>query len=294
MNIETRARLVFGLVMLAGAALAFGWHLMTDRRYGTFEIFTADSISGLSGDSPVEFHGVEVGRVKKVALVDPHTVRIELSVKREAPITNATVATIIARGLATRGFTGYVYVALEDVGVDPRPLAAPPGHLFPVIPTAPSQSVTLDTSIGAMKENVQLMTDLAQTVLDQNSVASLKRSIENLKKVTQTLAANNQKIAAIMINGEHASFDVMHASADAVRVVAMAEQASSLLKPLLDSSHDAVTTMQVDILPQTYGALAKLDRLSSMLERMAVEFERDPSVLVRGKPAAPPGPGEKK
>jgi phospholipid/cholesterol/gamma-HCH transport system substrate-binding protein len=267
--------------------------LITARRYETFEILTADSTSGLIADSPVEFHGVEVGRVKKVALVDPHTVKIELSVKRDAPVTRATVATIIARGLATRGFTGYVYVALEDAGVDPRPLTAPPGHLFPLIPTAPSQSVTLDTSIDAVKQNVQLMTDLAKSVLDQNSVASLKRSIENLKKVTQTLAANNEKIAAIMTNGEHASADVVRASADAVRLVATAEQASSLLKPLLDSSHDAVTTMRLDILPQTYGTIAKLDRLSTILERMAVEFERDPSVLVRGKPAAPPGPGEK-
>jgi phospholipid/cholesterol/gamma-HCH transport system substrate-binding protein len=293
MNVETRARLLFGLVVLAGTALAFGWHLKTTRRYQTFEILSADSISGLIGDSPVEFHGVEVGRVKKVTLVDPHTVSIELSVERDAPVTRATVATVIARGLARRGFTGYVYVALEDVGVDPRPPAAAPGHLFPLIPTAPSQSVTLDTSIGDVKQNVQLMTDLAQTMLDHDSVASLKRSIENLRKVTQTLAANNEKIAAIIANGEHASSDMVRASADAVRLAATAEQASGLLKPLLDSSHDAVTTMQLDILPQTYGTIAKLDRLSTMLERMAVQFERDPSVLVRGKPAAPPGPGEK-
>jgi phospholipid/cholesterol/gamma-HCH transport system substrate-binding protein len=99
-----------------------------------FEIRTREPVSGLIADAPVEFHGVEVGKVKRVQLIDPHTVSIVLTVRQDAPITRATIATITSRGLAARGFTGYVYVALDDVGDDSRPLKALSGSPLPLIP----------------------------------------------------------------------------------------------------------------------------------------------------------------
>src|SRR5262249_10764587 len=112
---------------------------------------------------------------------------------------------ITGRGLATRGFTGYVYVSLENAATDARPLAAAPGQPFPLIPTAPSRSVNLDTAISRLNENVQTMTDLLQTVLDQKTVASLKESVDSLQRLAQTLAANNARLNAILANGEQAS-----------------------------------------------------------------------------------------
>jgi hypothetical protein len=81
--------------------------------------------SGLTVDAPIEFHGVDVGKVKNIRLVSPRSVSIVLSVDKSAPLTSATVATITSRGLATRGCTGYVYISLDDVGIDSRPLAMP-------------------------------------------------------------------------------------------------------------------------------------------------------------------------
>jgi phospholipid/cholesterol/gamma-HCH transport system substrate-binding protein len=107
------------------------------------------------------------------------------------------VATITARGLATRGFTGYVYVALEDEGADRRPLAVLPGETHPLILTAPSRSFSLDTTISEVKQDVQQLTDLLHSVLDQETVASLKHSVDDLKKVAEALATNSQKLDAM-------------------------------------------------------------------------------------------------
>jgi phospholipid/cholesterol/gamma-HCH transport system substrate-binding protein len=98
-------------------------------------------------------HGVDVGKVKSVRLVNAHSVGIVLSVDKTAPVTSASVATITSRGLATRGFTGYVYIALEDVGINSRPLVGRPGEAYPIIPTAPSKVVTLDTTINQYCES---------------------------------------------------------------------------------------------------------------------------------------------
>ena len=53
--------------------------------------------SGLIGDSPIEFHGVGVRKVKRVELIDPRSVSILLNVRKNAPVTRATVATLTAR-----------------------------------------------------------------------------------------------------------------------------------------------------------------------------------------------------
>jgi len=270
---ETKARLLFTAVVLVGAAAALAWYVVAVSRDVIYEVRTEDPVSGLIADAPVEFHGVEVGRVKRVELTTPHSVSIVLSVRKEAPVTMATVATVTARGLATRGFTGYVYVSLEDSGSDFRPIATLAGEPYPVVRSAPSRSVNLDTAISQVNENVQVMTDLLQTLLDEKTIASLKQSADSLQQVTRTLAENNQRLA---------------------RIVANTERASQQFKPLLKSSNDTVRALQTQVLPETYKSLANLNRLSGSLNGAAAKINRDPSVLVRGAAAPPLGPGEAK
>jgi phospholipid/cholesterol/gamma-HCH transport system substrate-binding protein len=271
LSIENKARLAFVAVALLGTAAALGWYVVAAGRYVTYQMSTQDSVSGLIVDAPVEFHGVEVGRVKRVELKTPHSVSILLGVKREAPVTSATVATITARGLASRGFTGYVYVSLEDSGSQAGPLSASPGEPYPQLRSAPSRSVNLDTTISQVNANVQAMAALLQTVLDEKTIASLKQSVDNLQQVTQTLAANNRRLATILVN---------------------TEQASQRFRPLLNSSSDTVRALQTQVMPEAYHTLANLNRLSTSMNGAAAKINRDPSVLVRGAAAPPLGPGE--
>jgi phospholipid/cholesterol/gamma-HCH transport system substrate-binding protein len=122
-----------------------------------------------------------------------------------------------------------------------------------------------------VNQNVQFMTDLLHTVLDQNTIASLKQSVDDLQKLAETLAANNEKLGAIIVN---------------------AERASTQLEPLMQSSNDAVKALQNQVLPEAYRTLANLDNLSTSLSDMTAKIRQDPSVIIRG--ASPsPGPGEK-
>jgi phospholipid/cholesterol/gamma-HCH transport system substrate-binding protein len=280
MSVEHRARVLFGLLFLVGTAAAFAWYVFASQRYATFEIRTADPVSGLIADSPVEFHGVEVGKVRRVRLVDPRSVSILLNVSQDAPVTRATVATITARGLATRGFTGYVYVALEDNGVDRRPLPLLPGQSYPLITTAPSRWVSLDTTISEVRQDVQQLTDLLQSVLDQKTVGSLKRSVDDLHKVTEVLAANSQRLNAMISSAERTTMN--------------AEQVSRDVKPLLESSQQVIKALQTQILPETDDAIVRVSELSNSLKEISTEIERNPAVLVRGKSPPTPGPGERK
>lgn len=272
-DVNTKARLAFAAFLFVSTTAGMGWYFLSVSQYATYQIYTQESVSGLIVDAPVEFHGVEVGKVKSVRLVNPHSVDIVLSVDKTAPITSASVATITSRGLAPRGFTGYAYISLEDVGVDSRPLTTRPGEPYPIISTAPSKAMTLDTAMNQVNDNVQVVTRLLESVLDKTTVASLKQSVDNLQKVTTALAENTGKLNSILAN---------------------TERASNRLGPLLESSHDTVTALQTQVLPEAHRALSNLDNLSSSVTDVTTRIKRDPSIVIRGAAPPPPGPGERK
>lgn len=324
-NAEARARRWFAATLLAVTLAAAGWFAFAATRYATYELRTRDPVSGLIPGSPVEFHGVEVGKVQSVELLQPRLVRVLLDVRREIPVTSATVATITGRGLATRGFTGYVYVSLEDNGTPGRALAAAPDSRHPLIATLPSQVVSLDTSISQLNDNVNTMRDLLQSVLDPQSVASLKRSLAGLEQATRALSSHNDQLSTILANAERASAQVqplLQSSSVAVRtlqadvlpqakgalaqleslstssqqrlgaILLNTEQASAGFAPLLQSGNDAMRSLQTQILPEAHRTLTHLDQLSTSMGDTAGRIGRNPSLLLRSSGPARPGPGE--
>lgn len=184
---EAKARIAFALTLFVVVAALVTWYAVASLGYTTYRIETRDPVSGLIVDAPVEFHGVDVGKVAKIELAGPNSVRILLSLKDTAPVTTATVATITSRGLATHGFTGYVYVALEDSGAEGRALAAPSDGGPAVIPVTASRSVNLDLAIARVNENVETLTRQLETTLDPRTVATLKQSAESLQHVSRAL-----------------------------------------------------------------------------------------------------------
>ena len=68
---ESKARWLFAAFLLAVAAGAAMWWAVAEARWKTYELETSDAVSGLIPGSPVEFHGVEVGKVRAVELQGP-------------------------------------------------------------------------------------------------------------------------------------------------------------------------------------------------------------------------------
>lgn len=321
---ETKARWLFAAALAAVALGIAGWLVLSAARHATYEIQSRDAVSGLVPGAPVEFHGVEVGQVRSVELLGPKLVRVRIEVRRDVAVTTATVATITGRGLATRGFTGYVYVALEDQGSDGQPLAPAPGSPYPLLASAPSHVVSMDTTMQQLNESVQQVSALVGTVLDRPTVAALKQSLAGLEQVTQTLATHNQKLGTIIANAERASgqmppllqssqaavktlqdevlprtretlarLDALTTTMDAHMgtILRNTEQASTRFEPLLQSSGETLHTLQTQILPEAQRTLVRLDQISTALGETTSRVRRNPSLLLRGSAQAP-GPGE--
>jgi len=180
---DRKAHFLFAAVIVGGVLLALGWYIADAAGYQVYRITTADTVSGLVVDAPVEFHGVDVGKVKRVELTGPRSVSILLGIRDSAPVTAATIATITSRGLATRGFTGYVYISLEDVGEDKRPIATADGADYPVIRTAPSRMVNLDMAIDQVNRNVQRLSH----ILESQALPQMQKTLTDVDKLVVKL-----------------------------------------------------------------------------------------------------------
>ena len=68
MSAEAGARVLFGAALVAVALAAGAWNWFGAWQHNTYEIRTRESVSGLIAGAPVEFHGVEVGKIREVRI----------------------------------------------------------------------------------------------------------------------------------------------------------------------------------------------------------------------------------
>ena len=208
-----------------GAAMLVGvlWLSQTDYRgvYERYYSYMDESVSGLSIDSYVKYHGVDVGRVKDIALSpeNPGVVRLALDIQRGTPIKEDTVAS-----LETQGLTGITIVSLSG-GSRESPLLRPrPGENYPIIKSERSfyarltdglSQLMADEQLPALLTNLNSLAQEARGWVDAQSRADLKRILADLAQVTKVVAQDQP-------------FDLEQITRIAARQAQLAEQGKTI------------------------------------------------------------------
>ena len=114
------------------AALFAVWLVHAGHRDDViYRIRFAESVSGMAEGDPVKFQGVDIGTVKSMAIDpdDPRLVRVDVRLRREAPVKTDTKAI-----LKLKGITGVVFVELTGGSAEAKTLlAATPAGTIPEI-----------------------------------------------------------------------------------------------------------------------------------------------------------------
>jgi len=312
--------LVGSFVALLGAALLAGifWLGKTDYRgvYDRYEASMRESVAGLSVDSTVKYRGVDVGRVKAIALnqSNPEEVLLTLDILRGTPIKTDTIAI-----LETQGLTGLATVNLTGGSREAPPLQALAGQEYPVIKTGPSLFFRLDEAISRLlseKGLTKLLTDMdtvakgAAEILDEENRTALKRTIKDLADVAQTVAAHKAQMEQ-GLNGAALSADNLvkvttslneqvpvlllriNKSADALRVLTdELAKTSKAVGSVVTDTRPELEQFSRQTLPETGLLVTELRQLAGTLTRVARDLEREPNALVFGRPPSRRGPGE--
>jgi phospholipid/cholesterol/gamma-HCH transport system substrate-binding protein len=262
----------FVITILTGIILAIIWLSsgFSFEQYNSYMVYMQESVTGLSINSTVEYNGVQVGMVNKISInqQNPRQVEVLLSIKNDTPITQGTVAT-----LTSRGITGISFISLKDNSSNLQPLVALPGQKYPVIKTAPSIFMRLDTALNLLTANFSKIGNALEKLLNPENQQSIQEILINLKEITGTLALNNQRLNAILENTARASQQLM---------------------PLINSSNSAMRMLETQTLPSAYRTMNNLDDVSRSLAEISAEIKQNPSILIRGKATPTLGPGEGK
>ena len=152
-----------------------------------YDIFYAQSVSGLANGSQVAYAGVPVGQVVDIALSEenPEFVRVRIRVKDGVPILIGTTATIQA------SFTGVSTILLDGArggapAITCETTACPEGA--PVIPPKDGGINALLNNAPLLLERLATLTENLNILLGPDNQAQLAGILENSNRLTRELA----------------------------------------------------------------------------------------------------------
>lgn len=294
-------------VLVLGVALALGVYWLSagrhPRDYTTYMVYMNEAVSGLSEQAPVKFNGVNVGYVSRVELNfnNPQQVILLLNIEENTPVNMSTTATLMAQGV-----TGITYVGLSAKKAKAPLLTETPGQPYPVIKSAPSLLVELDTALREVTTNIEGISTSFSHVFDKENTTAIKKSLENLQAFTETLAKNSSEISESIKDANLLLSNTSQASVQFPRLVSTLqsslESVDKMTKTLskssdqfnltLRDSRSAVQNISQQTLPAAGELISRLDSVATNLQSLSQALRRNPSMLVRGQLPPSAGPGE--
>lgn len=293
--------LMSALLIIMGFWLTGGRHA---KEYKTYLVYMNEAAYGLSESAPVKFSGVTVGYVGKIEL-NPHDlkqVRITVHIEETVPVTVTTVAQ-----LQLQGITGISYIGLISKTRTAPLLAAKPGELYPVIPAIPSFLTQLVSTVTEVTSSLQSIGKNLNKVFDEENTVAIKKTMQSLATVTKTLANNSKEIDASLKSLNRLLVNTSKASEQFPLIISKTrntlESVQKLTGELGQASHEFKSTMKTgraaiknfsdQALPSVVRASKHLERIASNVDAFTKDLRHNPSMLVRGKQPAAPGPGER-
>ncbi|NVO04753.1 MAG: MCE family protein [Rhodoferax sp.] len=308
METKVNLGLVGAFVLALGAALvgAVLWLAsggLWQQSYDLYQAVEEESVAGLNLNAPVKYNGVEIGKVRSIALdpQDPQRVDLLLAIVRGSPIKQDTVAVLKAQGL-----TGIAYVELSGGARDAPPLQTLPGARYPVIATKSSLSTRLENVLTRVLAKLDSTSDNVSAFLSADNQRAFSRTLADIAQLSHSLAARGPVIdraiadAGSTLHHTAASSAQLEPALQAVeRSAASIERMGNAVSQTSQAAGATVkgigTDMQrfgAETLPELERLLGELSVLSASLKRLSEQTERAPSGLVFGRSATRAGPGE--
>ena len=291
------------LVLLVAAVAFVVWmgRYQFNKEHDKYDVVFVGSVSGLSQGGEVQFNGIKVGEVQKLALdaSDPNRVIARVSVGSDVPVRTDSFAT-----LEPLGITGVNVIQLT-AGTRTNPLlkTTTPVGKIPVIRTQTSMLQDLLKGGGTVLARAVEALDKVSSVLSKENVVNFSGVLSDLNIVTAAARDNTQ----VFQNADQAVKSLDQAAKD---VSALSNSAKGLVEnqgaatldnfskaadELKSTATDIRTTVNSlkgpandfanNTLPQVQSTITSLQSAADSLDRLANEIENDPRQLITKEPA---------
>jgi phospholipid/cholesterol/gamma-HCH transport system substrate-binding protein len=288
---------IFTLLLGLASALAVFW--LSGKREATNEyiLVTQKSVSGLNTQAQVRFRGLRAGKVLDIELdpKNPLNILITISLDASMPVTKGTTAK-----LNYQGVTGLASVLLEDKGENLEPLTGVDGEL-PRIALQPNFMDSLGDNAAELMTQMRQVAERTTALLSDQNVKRIGQTLANVETATAGLSGSMKDLPQVMASLKQALSEENMKRLSAT--MANMEKASGEVAPLI-ANLQGVSKKLDALLGETGGEITQttLPRLNVLLQELAVnsrqmsrlldQIEESPSMLIFGREARRPGPGE--
>jgi len=300
---------VVGALVLATVAVGVLGSGRFFRKVYPAVLFFEGDVNGLRVGAPVKFKGIQLGEVTSILLKLGNDAGLDSKAPLLIPVVigldqanivaggstvrpdRETISELVKRGmrgqLRTESFvTGVLYVELQMQPDTPAEFRAGPDVPYPEIPTIPTALEEVQAKAGAF------MAKLDSLDID-GLVNSFKAAAESFNRLASSpgLQATLDGLPTTVKKIDSAA-DQLHQTLVSVEGVTDALKADTVPRAneALVAARDALQSVQAVVQPgspllyQLGRTLDQLAQAAASVNRLAVELERNPAMLVRGKP----------
>lgn len=268
-----------------------------------YRVVTNESVSGLSVNSPIDYRGVDVGKVASMELNhdDPRYVTIYLNIDVGTPIKNDTEAVLISRGI-----TGLVNVSLTGGTPEAGALLPSKADPIPTIKNGASLSRRLDEALNNVTHSLSELSKKMGLILTTENIDNLSNILSNTNTFTADLATVGDKINVLTEKATGTIDTIQPQIKDAAQAFSSfsdhlqgtTKQLENMFVKINSTLGSAESTLN------TWGSLGQeangsLQDVFPVLENALYNFslfmqelEAKPNSIILGKPQQKPGPGE--
>ncbi|KAA6228236.1 MCE family protein [Campylobacter sp. LR291e] len=253
---------VFGVFFASlGIMLWLGDYGEKKEIFDYYEIYTEESVSGLSIKSPVRLLGVEVGNVEKIDFFTNEGLKIKIliKVKENIPVKEDTYAS-----LETTGITGLKYIQLQGGTRESNMLTSVSGAL-PVIKMKDSFFKKLDAQGEHVFSLIKKTEEASKQLLSDKNLKNIEILLYNIAEFSQNLNAHSKDLSKNL-------------TTLSAKFIVMSDNISALSKKL-QTSLDSVDKGINSINEFTTKASKKLDSYDSIRYSLTQDLELLKNVL---------------
>ena len=240
---ETRANYVLiGAFTLLTAAflLLFGlWaaKYTSDRDWRYFNVIFDEAVTGLTEGGSVQYNGISVGTVDALSLApdDPRKVIAKVKLRASTPVKVDTHAK-----LSFTGLTGTAFIQLTGGSPDAAPLVGTEDD----IPTI----ITESSALQNIAETANKLVARLDKVLSDENINNIAKTLENLENATGAISDQRADLSTLIVN---------------------ARISSEKLANTLDTTNNAVNSIDRELVQKLPQLIAKLDSTLSRMDSAA-------------------------
>jgi phospholipid/cholesterol/gamma-HCH transport system substrate-binding protein len=291
---------LFVLLLSLAAAVGVWWLGQSDDDVRTYIVETRRNVTGLNVQAAVRYRGIRAGKVTKIQTdpADPRVIQVHIYVDSRFTLSQSATAQ-----LGYQGVTGLAFVQIEDDGSSSEPLKVGADGTARLT-MKPGMIENLGDKAGDIVGQVSLVTARVARLLDEKNMQNLSRTLDNIATASEGMRELPRIMASLRevlsdANIKRLQQTLAHVEKTAGETAPLTGELRELVKSMTllarqaqQLSGEAGEEVTANTLPRANALMREMATNARQLSRLLETLDNNPQMLLFGREAARPGPGE--